>query len=137
MTRKIPVTLLLTWLLIPPHVLWGLINTSGFVSIFLYAPFGREFVAGVIVNLIMALGAIVSCIALFDPGPFRGALKVFWSRIFAVLWNFLNSIWLVWIVYSNHEGDIWMLVAQLLLALVTFSVLMLYAVEDTSSKKKA
>lgn len=134
MAWKIPATLMATWLLIVPHALSGLVNVGGFFGIFFNAPFGIQFVAGVVVNLLMAAGAAVTCVALFDPGPFLGAIKVFWARIFAVLWNFLNGVWLVWLVYANEDGRIGMLSAQLALAVITFSVLMLYAVESAEDK---
>lgn len=136
MAGKIPLALMATWLLIVPHVLVGLISLGGFFSVFFYTSFGTQFIAGVIVNMVMVGGALLSCAALFDPGPFRGAIKVFRARILAALWNFLNAVWLGYLILRQPPGEpSAMLAAQLALAVVTLCVLLLYAAEDDEAVK--
>lgn len=118
-----------------PHIGLALLNLSGFVSLFLYATFGTKFISGLIVTLFVSCGAALTCIALFDPGPFFGVIRVFWSRILATVWNFLNGLWIGYSFYVSESDKILVPVAELALAVTTFSVLLLYAVEDDDKKK--
>lgn len=74
-------------------------------------------------------GEILTCIALWKPGKFSALGPLSRVRIAALVWNFVNSAWLGWLVSSKYGLDK-LQIGEMLLAFATAAALMVFAVED-------
>lgn len=116
-------------ILLLPHIALLLLTCTNLGFDLFVLDFSGERTLNLALDGIILGGEILTCLALWKPGKFSALGPLARVRIAALLWNFINSAWLGWLVSSKYGLDK-LQIAEMLLAFTTAAALMVFAVEE-------
>jgi hypothetical protein len=89
-------------------------------------------VISMILLMILFVGGLLTCIALWRPGRFTSLGPLPKVRLLAFVWNIMNAAWVGFLIMRNEAPEI-LQIGEMALSVVTAGALLFFALE----RKKA